>query len=391
METFLLLFCVFFCILWIGWQAYVIFAIVLAPKFEKLSAPGLETWPKLSVIIPACNEEAHIKSAATTVLAQDYPNIEVILINDRSTDSTGPIIESLAAKDTRIRTVHIDHLPDKWLGKVHALYQGVNVATGDWFLFTDADVHYSHGTLKHAIAVAEHNTLDHLTLFPSIRLKSFALKLAVLAFGGLLLTGARTLSVNSIKSRKAIGIGAFNLVRASAYYKTQGFSWLSLEPADDPGLAIMLKDSGAKSYFAFGFHHLYLDWYPDIKSMFRGVEKNLYGPTAQYSLLKLFSMVLMMWIMAMAPLLSAIIGIMLSSKLLLILSSIALVIHLVYTSINIDRQKLFISRFFMPGGIILVGLMMIWAAYKCVSTGGIDWRGTHYPLNQLRGNQRVKF
>src|SRR6185503_6720653 len=112
------------------------------PVLARQRSPDPPRWPKLSIIIPACNEAASIEAAVTSRLAQDYPDFEVCVIDDRSTDGTGAIVDRLAEGDPRVRAVHITELPEGWLGKVHALHRGVSIATGEWLLLSDADVHF---------------------------------------------------------------------------------------------------------------------------------------------------------------------------------------------------------------------------------------------------------
>ena len=106
---------------------------------------------------PACNEAAHLESAARTILDQDYPQLEIILVDDRSSDGTGALIDLLAREDARVKAIHIDKLPDGWLGKVHALQRGVERAEGEWLLFTDADVHFAPTMLRRAVAYVTHS------------------------------------------------------------------------------------------------------------------------------------------------------------------------------------------------------------------------------------------
>ena len=119
-------------------------------------------------MIPACNEADTLGAALGTLLAQDYPALEILLVNDRSTDGTGDIVDRLAASDPRITALHVRELPQGWLGKVHALHVASERARGDWLLFTDADVHFAPGALRRAVAVARVHQLDHLTCVPNV-------------------------------------------------------------------------------------------------------------------------------------------------------------------------------------------------------------------------------
>jgi len=138
------------------------------PVLARQRSPDPPRWPKLSIIIPARNEAASIEAAVTSRLAQDYPDFEVCVIDDRSTDGTGAIVDRLAEGDPRVRAVHITELPEGWLGKVHALHRGVSIATGEWLLLSDADVHFAPATLRRAIAHAEARGFDFVGVFPTM-------------------------------------------------------------------------------------------------------------------------------------------------------------------------------------------------------------------------------
>jgi cellulose synthase/poly-beta-1,6-N-acetylglucosamine synthase-like glycosyltransferase len=128
----------------------------------------IDRYPSVSVVVAARDEEAGVGAALGSVLDQDYPgSLEVVAVNDRSTDRTGTIIADLAAKrPDRLRPLEVEVLPEGWLGKNHALYRGAAEAGGEWLLFTDADVRFSPDCLELAMRYAEIERLDHLTLAP---------------------------------------------------------------------------------------------------------------------------------------------------------------------------------------------------------------------------------
>ena len=129
------------CVYWL-WMAVGAWQVRRrVPVLADLPISPPRVWPRLSIVIPACNEAPAIQGAVESILAQDYPNLEIVLIDDRSTDETGVIIDRLAASDFRILRIHVTRLPDGWLGKVHALCRGAEASTGEWMLLTDADVH----------------------------------------------------------------------------------------------------------------------------------------------------------------------------------------------------------------------------------------------------------
>jgi cellulose synthase/poly-beta-1,6-N-acetylglucosamine synthase-like glycosyltransferase len=123
-----ILYSLIFCGAWVVLSVYVLWALRSLPilKDATASLPCHETdWPLVSIIIPACNEAEHIETAVGSLLNQDYTALEVIAINDRSTDNTGDILDNLAKQDARLKVIHIESLAERWLGKVHALHNGV--------------------------------------------------------------------------------------------------------------------------------------------------------------------------------------------------------------------------------------------------------------------------
>jgi len=378
----------FICLIWVLMYGYLMYASRIIPRFHRLSILEPHDWPKLSVIVPACNEAEHIEDAVRTLLRQDYPELEIILVNDRSTDNTAEIVDRLASEDARIQTVHIDTLPDGWLGKVHALHQGGKKSSGDWLLFSDADIHFTAGLLRKAIAYVQQEKVDHLALLPNVILKRFWLSVAVRTFGLLFLLTTRASEINKPNSQHPIGIGAFNLVKREALDRTPGFEWLRLEVVDDFGLGVMLKNASAQSRFAMADKDLSLSWYPTLGSMFCGLEKNLFGPGARYRWWRVLLQVILMWGLVAAP----IAALCVDQPWLNIAGGAVVVMYLCFSIFFVqEKQKETLSLLMFPAGLILLSLMIIWAAYRCLKNNGIDWRGTHYSMQELRAGQRVKF
>jgi glycosyltransferase involved in cell wall biosynthesis len=385
---------VLLCAAWIAGFVYVGRAIKRLPLLQHENAPEPVVWPRLSVIIPACNEAATLERALATVLQQDYPDLEIVLIDDRSTDGTGAIMERVARQDPRVTTLRLETLPAGWLGKVHALHMGTKKSSGAWLLFTDADVHLAPGTLRRALALAVERGVDHLALVPRTIQRGFWLQLAVAAFGLLFFLATRAGSVNRPSSRAFIGIGAFNLVNAATFRRTPGFAWLRLEPGDDVGLGMMIKREGGKTWLALAYEHVSVEWYPSLAAMFRGLEKNLFGPAAGYRGWLLLVQVAMIWLIALAPYLALVAAPRLAAgETVLALAALgALGAQLLFACGAIPQRRAErIGVFLLPLGMLLIGAIMIRAGYRCLKNGGIDWRGTHYSMEQLRAGQRIRF
>jgi glycosyltransferase involved in cell wall biosynthesis len=380
------------CALWVAGLGYLIVAIRRLPELRESQAPMPEVWPHVSVVIPACNEVANLESAVATLLQQDYPDLEIILVDDRSSDGTGEIIDRLARDDPRIRAVHIKSLPPGWLGKVHALHRGVEQASGEWLLFTDADVHFGAAVLRRAVALVLHQRVDHLALIPRTIQKSLWLELAVNTFGLLFFITTRAASVNRADSKAFVGIGAFNLVKAERLHQTAGFEWLRLEPGDDVGLGMMIRQSGGRTRLAFAYEDLSLQWYSSVRAMFKGLEKNLFGPGCRYRWWLMLLQVGVIWSLVAAPYVSLALGVAHGLAPLWIAGAAAISVHLIFTAcFAIERKIKPLILSLLPVGVVLITAMMLRAGYQCLKNGGIDWRGTHYPIDQLRAGQRVKF
>jgi glycosyltransferase involved in cell wall biosynthesis len=180
-------------------------------------------WPSLSVVTPACNEGATIEDALRSRLAQGYLELEVMVVEDRSTDATASIVDRIAAEDPRLRALHIKELPRGWLGKLHALHRGAEAARGEWLLFTDADIHFAPETLRRAVAYCEERGLDFLTAMPEFQPVSLLLDAAVSAFVRNVSMAAHTRAVEDPTSRLAVGAASSTWCAARPSRRRPGF------------------------------------------------------------------------------------------------------------------------------------------------------------------------
>jgi cellulose synthase/poly-beta-1,6-N-acetylglucosamine synthase-like glycosyltransferase len=358
------------------------------PFFGEEDPPDPERWPGLSVIVAARNEAGHVREAVTSLLAQDYPGLEIILVDDRSTDETGRIIDDLAGEDSRVKAIHVQKLPAGWLGKVHALHVGTVEAGGEWLLYTDADVHFRQGILRKAVSQAVASGTDHLALMPVPRNDPFWLEVAVQAFGVLFSLGIRAWEVGQKGSDAFAGVGAFNLVRREALEKTEGFTWLKMEVIDDVGLGLLLHRSGARQSFFLEKEALWLTWYPSVRAMFKGLEKNLFAALTHYSPSRMLVVLALIWALNLAPWLTLVYP---GAPFLWVFGAAALfLLGLGATLGKIRHRSGFFSLLLMPVGQLLISMMLLHSGVMCLARGGIVWRGTFHRLEELRAGQRVK-
>ncbi len=376
------------CFIW-SIHLFQVVRVFLALKlFENQSPASLENFPPVSVIVAARNEADTIEKAMTTLLHLDYPNLEIIAVNDRSDDDTGKIIDQLALKDLRLKVFHIETLPEGWLGKVNALHRGTQKAGGEWILYTDADVHFKKDSFKKALSIATDEQADHLVILPFINLPSFWLKVAAQTFGVFFLQGLKAGEIGRKNSNAYIGAGGFNLVRKSFFDKTEGFPWLRMEVIDDVGLGLMMSRKGAKPRFLLSKGDINVTWYPSLGAMIRGLEKNAVAIT-EYGFKKLFLSTLLLTSYGAAPLAASVCF----NIPYLWTAALTVFLLLAITGI-VSKMKVkydFLPSLLSPFGVLLISYILLRSWIKCRLNKGISWRDTHYGIEELRAGQRVKF
>jgi hypothetical protein len=361
------------------------------PRRREVDPPQPQRWPKLSVVVPACDEGDRIEAAARTLMATDYPDVEIVLVDDRSTDDTGEIIDRIASEDERVRAVHVTELPEGWLGKVHALDRGVGECSGEYVLFTDADVHFTPPAFRKMIAYCVDEGLDHVAGFPSLWPTNLLLDSAIAVFIRQFMLVTRPWDVADADSQRVMGIGAMNLVRREAFDATQGFEWLRLEVADDFGLGMMMKRSGAKSAVVTAGEQVSLQWYRTLGEAARGAEKG-YATAANFSLPRTFAMAGILLLLELSPLLCLLpllhpelrwIGCAGAATTLTFVGCAALWARW-------GKQPV-LPGLVAPLTAPILAALTIRAGLLGRRRGGVCWRGTLYTTDTLRAGKRVDF
>jgi glycosyltransferase involved in cell wall biosynthesis len=371
-------------------QLYVILRVIRSvPLIENLTYDERQQWPKISIIIPACNEAQSIGSAIQTRLNDDYPNFEIVLIDDRSTDGTSEIIDKIASHDNRVRAIHIKELPDGWLGKLYAMHRGVQEARGEWFLFSDADVHVKKTTLKRVLSYAESRKLDHLAVFPKLLPTNLVLDSVLSIFIRDLCMWCRVWAIENKDSEAYTGSGSFNFVRRSAFEKTRGFDWLKLEVCDDVALGHMLKKSGAKSSLINGCKFVSVYFYHTVREMAIGAERATFTVFGNFSAVRLIAGALLSIFLELSPFVALFIsGIPYVRYVGVVMVAIALIISIM-TSMWTDRP--IFPSLLLPMSVPLMNGIAIRAGLLGAIRKGIIWRGTFYPTDVLKRGKRLDF
>jgi glycosyltransferase involved in cell wall biosynthesis len=332
---------------------------------------------RVSAILPARDEAARIEGSIRRLLAQEGLDLELIVVNDRSQDGTQEILTRLAAEHPRLRVIHIDTLPDGWLGKCHACHVGATAASGDWLLFLDADSWMKPDVVQRALLAAEEAQAGHVTLAPGIAPERWSGQAWHLAFP---LTVIDWMSrVNRDHPRAYVGMGAFNLVRADAYRACGGYEKLRLTVIDDMKLGLLLRRAGARTRAFFAGDDLQSHWGASAGEMIRLLEKN-YFAAVEYRLWLAVPLTVggfLVWLLALlGPFTGTTSG---------LLAGICL--GAVCLPAAWQAHRLNWSPWLAPLA-LLIFPVFFWAmgnsVMATVRSGGVRWRGTFYSLDALR-------
>ena len=353
-------------------------------KLAEVEPVRPEGAPAVSVVIAARDEERNIEEALASVLAMRYEPLEVIVVDDRSTDRTGEILDRMAASAPRLRVVHVAELPAGWLGKNHALHLGAAEARGEYLLFTDADVVLDPTLLGRAVAYVRARGVDHLAAGPRVLMRrSPLLRAFVVAFTLMFAMAFRPWRARDPRSRGHIGVGAFNLVRSGAYRSIGGHRPVAMRPDDDIKLGKVLKKSGFRQDFVVVGEMVSVEWYASFREMVRGLMKNGFaGVDYRLSVVVLATVAqLVFFVFPWAAVFFT------TGWTQLLFGICVLVPFLLYAGAAREQGVSPVYGVTFPL-MSLIFLYVIWrATVLTLFNGGIEWRGTHYPLDQLRANE----
>lgn len=361
-----------------GWRGMPTVVDISTPEWDRRLNPE----PRVSIIVPARNEASAVKPSLASLLELDYPNYEVIAVNDRSTDSTGALMDSVAIEHDggRLRVLHIGALPPGWMGKQHAMWLGAQQATGEWLLFTDADVQFRSDAIRRAIAYAEATRCDHLVLFPSHELKGFGEKIFMSGFQVLFALGHRPWKVADPKSNDFIGLGPFNLIRRSAYEKIGTWEALKMEIIEDMKLGKLIKQHGFSQRNVFGPGLLPWRWGRGARGLSRNLTKNMFS-LLQFRWGKSIGALLLLLSLNFIPIAGAVWapG---WAKLpyFVALASIA-GIHI---GMGKRTQAPGWTFLFYPVSTLMIAFTLVRSMLHALVNKGVVWRGTRYALDELR-------
>jgi len=377
-------------ILAVAWFSRIVEAAFGMPRVADIARPEWDRRPaipngepRVSIVVPARNEEEDIREALLQLLALDYSNYEIIAVNDRSTDRTGQIIDEVAASSQAhglLKAIHISELPSGWLGKTHAMWTAGQQASGDWLLFTDADVLFKPDSLRRAVAYAEAERAGHVVLFPHMIMKRPGEKMMIAFFQALFVFVHRPWKVADPKARDHMGVGAFNLVRRSVYDAIGTYLALRMEVLDDMKLGKLIKNAGFAQRNVYGEDLISLRWAKGAFGIVNNLTKNFFA-VLSFQWPRTVIAIVGLGFLNLGPFL----GVWLAHGWARVPYAIALgSLFAIYYGMSLRSPVSPYYFFLHPVSTSLFMYTLLRSMVHTLSNGGIVWRGTKYPLEELR-------
>jgi glycosyltransferase involved in cell wall biosynthesis len=303
-----------------------------------------------------------------------------VAVDDRSGDATGRILDECARMHERIRVVHIPELPAGWLGKPHALQKAYENSTGEWLLFTDADVWFAADSLRRAVSIVRLRQADHLTLFGDVVMVGFWETVLLTFFGLAMHVGNESHRVSDPNSRAYLGVGAFQLIRRSAYEACGTHRRLAMEVVDDMKLGKIVKQGGFRSCIGVAEQYVSVRWHSGVGNVIRGVTKNFFAALG-YSVPLVLAALCGMLVTNVAPFIVVVAGHGWVRGLAAVAVVMALSFHM---GVDLVMKVSPLYALTHPVGAMLFCYMLARSTVITLWRGGVEWRGTFYPLKELR-------
>jgi cellulose synthase/poly-beta-1,6-N-acetylglucosamine synthase-like glycosyltransferase len=345
----------------------------------------------VSVIIPARNEGAAVGDGLRSLLASRGVELEVIAIDDRSTDDTGAVMDGLKAqpRETNVSYLveHIDALAEGWLGKPHAMARGAALASGEWLLFTDADVVFAEDALVRALAWLERDGGDHLLVVPTVIARSAGEAMMLPFLHILSIWGPRLWRVADPGSRDAVGVGAFNLMRRAVYEKVGGWERLRMEVIEDLRMGYLIKQAGFRSRVVTGRNLVRIRWAHGAWGVVTNLAKNVFA-AFRFRVGLLIAGAVATAVMCLLPFAGLVLGVGWDRAWLWpsLVSAGALTAfywrYRRFADPNGAATLVWVITF--PAAALVFLYAMVRSMVLTRVQGGVVWRGTFYPLRELR-------
>lgn len=370
----------FIAFFWTTYGLRVAYGAIHLPWVKDFPAAADANCPRISILFAARDEEEKLPAALATLMEIDYPGLEVVAVDDRSKDSTGQILDKFAATHSRLRVVRVERLPEGWLGKPHGLQKAYEASSGEWLLFTDADVQFKSDVLRRAVSLIEARKLDHLALLGEVETVGFWERVLITFFGLGFHLATNPSQVGNPRSSRYIGVGAFQLVKRSAYEASGTHKRLAMEVVDDMKLGKIVKQAGFRSGCAVAEDSVTVRWHAGLGNLIRGVTKNFFAG-AGYDLRIVIGQLVGLVMMNILPFAGVLFGHGWIRALSVIAVMIALGFHAGVAWVMRVSPLYALTH---PLGAAIFFYMLLRSTVVTLWQGGIVWRDTFYPLEELK-------
>jgi glycosyltransferase involved in cell wall biosynthesis len=276
--------------------------IIKVPKLSSISPLHLVDFPLVSVILPARNEEKYIENCLESLLSQDYPNYEIIAVNDESFDKTGDLLYKYSISQSKITYIEASPIPKGWTGKNWACYQGYLKSKGSFFLFTDADTTFYPSTISLAITNLIFNKLDSITAIPKTLSNDFWTKITLPILWIFSAVRFSAIKANNPKTRIGFFYGSFFMIRRQVYETVGTHKIVSGEIAEDAELGRIVKEKGYAIRVFHGEKHIQALWSRNSLDLWHGLRRIII-PLYQNDRKKAFILIITPIVLLILPLL----------------------------------------------------------------------------------------
>jgi len=366
--------------LWVIAAVRIIAGISKMPRLANSNLLPDADCPSVSILVSARDEAEGLPRCLTALLAQDYPCYEVIVVNDRSRDATAQILDQFARENENLKVIHVRELPKGWLGKSYAMVTAYQHATGEWLVFTDADVRFGPDLLRRSLGLVKSKQRDHLSVLFFMDLVGFWEKTAIGWWFLSTISWLEPWRVSNPKSRRYFGSGAFQLLRRTAYEGIGTHQRLAMEVVEDIKLGKLVKQRGFRSAVALTGDMVRLRWYQGLSDIINGLTKNTF-PACDYNLGILALNLSLLFTFHLLPYLVLVFARGLPQALAGVSALVILIVRF-YTDRYFRIPALY--AFTNPLGAALFFYLLLRSAFLIRRRGGVVWRDTFYPLDELR-------
>jgi len=341
--------------------------------------------PKVSIILPARNEEKFIERCINSLLAQDYQNYEIIAIDDRSDDMTGEIIKSIAKKNSKVIYILAEPKPDGWMGKNWACMEGFRKSSGELLLFTDADTFHSDKVISLAVAHITSENLDALTLVPKMLCLDRWTRITLPVLSTFLHTRFSAIRVNDSSKKTGYFFGSFYVIRRQVYEKAGTHQGVRNEIVEDGALGKKVKEMGFRLKMVRGEHLVDAVWARDWSTLWHGLKRlmiPLYLQQRAVAFGIFFAVLFLLFIPF--PLLVYSLAIPQQESFMVLFGSSILASGLIYLASAIDAKKglsIGLSNIlFVPLGSAIIVSGFASGILHAKKNDSVKWRGRTYSM-----------